>query len=138
MSKGTKKMKTWDDLSDFEINKTLFPFTKYFGECKDIMQKKNPNRSAVMWGDGANWFEFDGCNNPAHMWQIITENGISLIKLKVGYVAVSPNWDYIDLNGDSNIENCCIGLRGVVDYGHEKPLRAAAIVFLMMNGVNPK
>ena len=114
-------MKTWDDLSDFEINKTIFPFTKDFGECKDIMQKKNPNRSAVMWGDGARWFEFDGCNNPADMWPIIYNSGMSI---------QAPD-EYFDEWHTSKL--------GVnISYCHKNPLRAAAIVFLMMNGVNPE
>jgi len=119
-------MKTWDDLSDFEINKTLFPFTKDFGECKDIMQKKNPNRSAVMWGDGANWFEFNGCNNPLDMWPIILENNIVITPCMGANIG--------DATGYSEHQNPVISEFN----DNSKALRAAAIVFLMMNGVNPE
>lgn len=113
-------MKTWDDLSDFEVNKAIFPFTKYFGKCKDIMQKKNPNRSAVMWGDGANWFEFDGCNSWADMGPIITDKAITI------------NRDTCQVHVSSYFAEHI-----KVSVPPSKTLRAAAIVFLMMNGVNP-
>lgn len=119
-------MKTWDDWSDFEINKSLFHFTRDFGKCEDIMQKNNPNRSAVMWGDGANWFEFNGCNNPLDMWPIILENNIVItpcMGLNIG-----------DATCYSEHKNPVISEFN----DNSKALRAAAIVFLMMNGVNPE
>lgn len=127
-------MKTWDDWSDFEINKTLFPFTKYFGKCKDIMQKKNTNRSAVMWGDGANWFEFDGCKSWEDMGPIISDNEISLIRdvstTPVVWEAVGKAW-FTHLGIESSLGRSFEAV-------NPNPLRAAAIVFLMMNGVNPE
>lgn len=73
-------------------------------------------------------------NNPADMWPIILENGISLIKFKSGYQAVSEGWNYIDVSNHCDINDCCIGA-DQFDCGHENAFRAAAIVFLMMKGV---
>lgn len=117
-------MKTWDDWSDSEISKRI-------GIILNIVRK----------GKVGNYYARccpDYCNSWADIGPIIDDNGISLIKVKDGYLAVSQNWDYIDLNGDSDIENYCIGLSDTSCYGHQNPLRASAIVFLMMNGVNPE
>ncbi|MGO2317480.1 MAG: phage protein NinX family protein [Vibrio toranzoniae] len=68
----------YDDMSDFEINKRVFRYSRDFGKCEDAMKLKNPNRSGFMWGDGANWFEFNPCNNPSDAWPIIAGNGVSI------------------------------------------------------------
>lgn len=59
-------------------------------------------------------FVFDPCNNAADAWPIILENGISLRKLHNG------RWRSINEWGDSHQHN------------HDNPLRAAMVVFLMM------
>lgn len=61
----------YDEMSDFEINKRVFPHTRSFEKCEDIMQNKNTGRNGFMWGDGANWFEFDPCNNPSDAWPLL-------------------------------------------------------------------
>lgn len=57
---------------------------------------------------------FDPCNNAADAWPIVVENGISLRKLHNG------KWRAINEWGDSH------------QHDHENPLRAYAVVFLMM------
>lgn len=59
-------------------------------------------------------FVFDPCNNAADAWPIAVENGISLRKLHNG------KWRAINEWGDS------------YQHDHENPLRAYAVVFLMM------
>lgn len=116
-------MKTWDDLSDLEISKNIGFIVGSLpkGKTESFYEKKCP----------------DYCNNPADMWPIIVENGISLVKLKNGYQAVSSNWNYMDITSYDYINDYNIGGDEVHQYGDKNPLRAAAIVFLMMNGVKP-
>lgn len=103
-------MKTWDDWSDFEINKSVEKITDMY--CEDCEGKYIPT--------------FDYCNSWADMGQLISENGIDI------------EWPdfYCDtgtatkvMHGDADIQ---------CDFTEkDKALRAAAIVFLMMNGVKP-
>lgn len=111
-------------MSDFEINKAAFILAIKLGlaDCEDLMQKKYPNKDSVMYADGANWHEWDGCNNPSDAWPIIIENKISILSDCVdGYVAV---------------QDLCLGNDYTFSHYAEnkKPLRAAMIVFLMMQG----
>ncbi|WP_312740472.1 phage protein NinX family protein [Cedecea neteri] len=103
-------MTDYSQMSDFEINSLV---------------------SAHLWGsvcsvdgvvlhnekDGA----FDPCNNPADAWPIIHDNLISINFDNDGYDTPQSSWcRATSLTGDEY-------------YGDEKkPLRAAMIVFLMM------
>lgn len=66
-------MNKYTELSDFEINKRVFVAAKIEHEDTDLHSNK------VFYGDGANWIEFNPCNNPADAMPIIIENGISII-----------------------------------------------------------
>ncbi len=63
-----------------------------------------------LWNSG----KVDYCNNPADMWPIIVENKISLIN--------HDDEDWFAFQWVSNDAECW----------HKNPLRAAAIVFLMI------
>lgn len=117
-------MKTWDDWSDFEINRSI---TKCLGvEVPEVdgnwyvadgncIYKTDPNG-----GINRTRITNDYCNNPADTWPIIVDNNM---------------WVQPDMVGD--------GFWHVYDrddsysYKSYNPLRAAAIVFLMMNGATP-
>lgn len=60
------------------------------------------------------WKVFDPCNNPADAWQIIAENEISIIF----------NWNEDGLHGATT--------HPWISSENSNPLRAAMIVFLMM------
>lgn len=126
-------MKTWDDWSDFDLSLAVAKIN--YPETASIWV----GRVAVSFSDAsAGGFDvryFD-INSWADMGPIIVDSGISLIKLIDGYQAISNSWDYIDITDRDGINDCCIGNEAAM-YGHKNPLRAAAIAFLMMNGVNP-
>lgn len=105
-------MKDYASMSDFEINKAVFVKTQYYD---DVIDKPVRDGTAVHWGDGCNWREFDPCNNPADAWPIITENRISIIHLD------DNEWG---CRGDGDKSAC----RAI----NSNALRCAMIVFLMM------
>lgn len=115
-------MKDYASISDFEINKAVFVKTQYYD---DVIDKPVRDGTAVHWGDGCNWREFDPCNNPADAWPIITENKICLIP-EIGdgtwWAMYQPiiQLDWRVYDDGKPIEN------------NANPLRAAMIVFLMM------
>lgn len=120
----------YSDLSDFEINKKAFLLGVKLGyfDFEDIMKNKNPNCNAVMYGDGLNWHKWDGCSRAKDSWPIIVTNEISIIR----DVSTNDVWEalpkgWITMNGfESSIDN-------KLSYIDKNPLRAAMIVFLMMN-----
>lgn len=66
-------------------------------------------------------FRTDYCNDPAAAWQIIQRNGISLVKYEHGMWLASSDAYWVD------------GVEWQIDgEAHSNPLRAAMIVFLMM------
>lgn len=63
-------MNKYTELSDFEINKRVFVAAQIEHEDTNLYDNK------VFYGDGANWIEFNPCNNPADAMPIIIENKI--------------------------------------------------------------
>lgn len=63
-------MNKYTELSDLEINKRVFIAAKIEHEDTDLHSNK------VFYGDGANWIEFNPCNNPSDAMPIIIENKI--------------------------------------------------------------
>lgn len=108
---------TWDNWSDFEIN------------CKvaialgcDVVIEFSQSSSSVYCGyEGleSTQDERDYCNNPDDMWPIIQKNRISI------YPSEGP--DFMPWQA---------GCKSIM-VTDKRPLRAAAIVFLMMKGVKP-
>lgn len=101
----------YSQLSDFEINKRVAVALGH-----SIDEEKYGNASVgAFHSDGVVYKSHDYCNNPADAWPIIVKNRISIINLD------EDEW----------------GARGVADRNskraiHENSLRAAMIVFLMM------
>ncbi|MCM2366693.1 phage protein NinX family protein [Proteus sp. FZP2095] len=65
-------MNKYTELSDFEINKRVFVAAKIEHEDTNLHSNK------VFYGDGANWIEFNPCNNPTDAMPIIKDNFISI------------------------------------------------------------
>jgi len=102
------------EMSDFEINKAVF--LKLNIDYEDFDLNPFPDDCASLsYGDGANWHEFDACNNPSDAWPIIAENKINV------YASEGP--DFMPWMAGCNH----------FMVSHKNPLRAAMIVFLMMN-----
>ncbi|MDW8497723.1 phage protein NinX family protein [Enterobacter cloacae] len=113
----------YSQLSDFEINKRVAEATgtqieetyQFVNGGEDIidhmsgivlMRKITSNRK--------HWKLYDPCNNPADAWQIIESNRISIRNRYEGDWKAENEW------GESRFHVAC------------NPLRAAMIVFLMM------
>ena len=83
---------------------------------------------AVRWGDGANWHAFNPCKNPADAWPIIVGNKISIVSLDKKWLAAPVDTVIDGITGDSEV--CFYASSDAVFDAN--PLRAAMIVFLMM------
>lgn len=101
----------YSKLSDFEINKRVL-------ESKTSLAALSYPHSADKRSCGHkdlnniyHWFDF--CNKPADAWPIIESNGIGMRKQQNGL------W-------------CATRIGGAYPIYDDKPLRAAMIVFLMM------
>ena len=110
-------MKNYHEMSDYEINVAVAKLVIWKNkDCEDVSY--NNNLSKVSWGDGANWREFDSCNNPYDAYEIILQT-----------------WDRLmapvfDLDG----AYICAEWQAAINFSlsEPNPLRAAMIVFLMM------
>lgn len=102
----------YSKLSDFEINKRIAELEGVRGfHCENV-----GGGSSLKF---TNWKELDYCNNPADAWQIIHNNGISVSCFKN---SMATAWDSHH------------GLAFGPIFNDPNPLRAAMIVFLMMQG----
>nr|DAH98719.1 MAG TPA: Protein of unknown function (DUF2591) [Caudoviricetes sp.] len=110
-------------MSDFEINGLIAKRTQNVGDFTQargltfVHEYGNPvaNFAALCLG----WKEFDPCNNPADAWPIIVDNGISL--------------ECIVINRHEKTWRAQFKPAYVKYHMNDKnPLRAAMIVFLMM------
>lgn len=104
-------MTDYSKMSDIEINNLVF----------DAIQEAPP---ALLWGKSRRYLDF--CNSPADAWPIITKRRISLSP----FDDFKEDGDYIAAKYKPTRDNtkpaevefwCC-----------DNPLRAAMIVFLMM------
>lgn len=105
-------------MSDQEINRLVarqFPETYLFNEEGNPYQLI-PDSMAAYSGSDFDEVEFQPCGNPSDAWPIIVEHGIGIIPYKKG---LSESWNVSTglINGTTKDVN---------------PLRAAMIVFLMM------
>lgn len=123
------KMTDYSKMSDFEINAMV-----HFGNQPQFKIENGYvsflNDNGLKTGFGKYYYSYnfpDYCNNPADAWPIIIENGISIVRLDKNWLC-APIDEAIDgITGDNEV--CFYASKGVVD---NKPLRAAMIVFLMM------
>lgn len=126
---STEGKKSWDDWSDPDVSKKITELKSKF-----LCDKLNysVDESALIANK-------DYCNSPAAMWPIIFSKNISVINIKN-----TTQWFACT---DVEFENICMSPDGSdsgissmsANHNHycTKPLRAAAIVFLEMNGVKP-
>ena len=107
----------YSTLSDFEINKAVAEslgvdhVVMVFGLGDDALH--------AVFTAPFRGVKIDYCNNPADAWPIIAENKISL-----SFDDIYMVWNAYDTLGDH---------RGRALYSNTNPLRAAMIVYLMMN-----
>ncbi|WP_312293207.1 phage protein NinX family protein [Atlantibacter hermannii] len=106
-------MTDYSKLSDFEINLAVAHSVIGSGGYDWCSDKKEVYFAGLDGGEFLPNAYFDPCNNPADAWPIIAENGIGIRK-------------------QSNCLWCVSRQGGLYPQYHENPLRAALIVFLMM------
>ena len=115
-------MKNYKEMSDFEINKAVLFLSGV--EYEDCDYNPFPEDcTSFSYGDGANWYEFDPCNNPSDAWPIIQQYRISLY-LDDG-LSFAFNGENVNQYG-GDVESYDY------DYSDSNILRATMIVFLMM------
>lgn len=104
-------MKDYSKMSEFEIAHKTAKLTGL----------KLPCSNSLLYNTSGKWELFDPCNNPADAWPIIIGNRIALHPLHPTY---ENEWR-------ASAEDDC----GFIGYSSSNlsPLRAAMIVFLMMN-----
>ena len=114
----------YGNMTDFEINKLI---TKVMGF--NLCEGQHYKPSVTHWL-GGNCKMFDPCNNPSDAWPIIIENKISINHEIARYSADSlvyskaydSGFKIFSFNGEMG------------DTSSRAALRAAMIVFLMMQG----
>jgi hypothetical protein len=131
--KGSVKMSKYDEMSDFEINKAVGGeiFRESLEDGYEFEWRKanslfSASEAAELFINNGSGFyretSVDYCNNPTDMWPIINNSHMS-IELP------HPDLGWV---GTISIYNSH-GTDWQVDFSEdESPLRAAAIVFLMM------
>lgn len=105
-------MKSYEEMSDFEINKRVF---KVIVGAKPLGYPHNADGRSVGNESNGNYRWYDYCNNPSDAWPIIVDNKISLTCHQS-----RGEWSAV-----FNADNIC--------FHANNPLRAAMIVFLKMN-----
>lgn len=128
-------MVDYSKLSDFEINTSVFE--AIHGGSPDYKEGDGGAMVLISYeGDvvGGDAVEvevergvFNPCNNPADAWPIIDENKISIVSAKESWLCIPYDSIVDGWTGDA-VESI-YSSDGVVD---KNPLRAAMIVFLMM------
>ncbi len=106
----------YEDMTDFEINKAVATSSGAEVSLNQFMEYDDRDENAVLisvFTEGDS--QVDYCNNPSDAWPIILENKISLIKTD------DDRWTAFEWENDKN------------ESWHKNPLRAAMIVYLMMN-----
>lgn len=104
-------------LSDFEINLKVAHIVLGKGSYDCSSEKKEVYSAGIDGGEFLPNGYFDPCNNPADAWPIIVKNKISIISMYSG----KDCWQ-VDAGEDEEF----------VLRAQDNPLRAAMIVFLMM------
>ena len=115
-------MRTWDDWSDFEVNKAVAErLGLVTGGANDnyacVKVKKSEDYRA--------WYLVDYCNSWNDIGPIIERNNITIACYDGEWSAFSGFRPWADTDIRDNETHC------------KNIKRAAAIVFLIMNGVNP-
>lgn len=107
----------FSELSDFEINKAVAENLNRSREDGSELEKM----FAISLLDSAGSGRFDPCNNPGDAWPIIVESRIDI--------------EFCEDDGNVTASFFCHAKRDFLGWHNcENPLRAAMIVYLMMQG----
>lgn len=124
MRASTKEIvMNYEEISDFEINGYVsmhmhgFSWIEFVDGCASHVKCGNERSPGFAMIEVP-----DYCNNPSDAWPIILENEISLIDPEL--CGSIPDWCAVKFIPEYGVKN--------VEVYHKNPLRAAMIVFLMM------
>jgi len=115
-------MKDYAQMTDFELNLML---AKKMLDWDDIeLKPRKEGQTAVAWGDGYNWYDFDAC----HDWSVV---GPLMVEYKINLTVKNRyssnlSWDATEVTSDMDPKTA----------NHTNPRRAVIIVFLMMEEAN--
>ena len=116
----------YDNMTDFEINKAVADCTNTSYTTKFYPKKKDQRPSGYLEVDGlCGRSRLDYCNNPSDGWPIIVDNEISLLR----DVSTNDVWEAVG-KAWYTVEG--LDSKGGTIHIDNNPLRAAMIVFLMM------
>ena len=111
----------YSKLSDYEINRRVLALKS---ELKPLGYDDRVDKSSAGVVDINGYYHwYDFCNNPADAWPIIQENGISVVRDYDEWVALAG---VESRHGEADHFSHCY------QKAPDKPLRAAMIVYLMM------
>jgi hypothetical protein len=123
----------YESMSDFEINLEV---ARWIGvvinDNQDAALKSKP--SSVLCNDIISSLEYNFCNNHADMWPIIFASNISIINIKnttQWFACSDVEFENICMSPDGN-DSGISSMYAKNECYCTNPLRAAAIVFLMM------
>ena len=119
-------MSDYSDMSDFEINKMVAMTiegvdldsngnAKYAVDC--FIKSMDMESVNVLWSGNEEYSAFNPCNNPSDMWPLIIRN-----KIDVCFIDSANSWASFGLTKNKLL----------VESSGDNPLRAAAIVYLMI------
>ena len=119
-------MNDYSEMSDFEINKMVAMTiegvdfdsnwnAKYAVDC--FIKSMDMESVNVLWSGNEEYSTFNPCNNPSDMWPLIIEN-----KIDVCFIGPASLWTSFGLTKSKLF----------VESSGDNPLRAAAIVYLMI------
>ena len=118
----------YSKMSDFEINLAVAHIAIGSGGYDWNSDKKEVYLAAMDGGEFLPNAYFNPCNNPADAWPIIVANKISIVSLDNKWIAAPVDTVIDGITGDSEV--CFYASYDAVS--DVNPLRAAMIVFLMM------
>lgn len=128
-------MTDYSKLSDFEINSAVHnaklsePYSLVFmGDDRIAWTKENGDKIITDKVPYTKNGVHDYCNNPADAWPIIVGN---LISVEPDYEFIDPSEEQVFASG-AWISEHYDGIGGLIQHVEINPLRAAMIVFLMM------
>lgn len=110
----------FSELSDFEINKAV---AELHLNATKTFKGNELDESVTVLGEKV-YSNFNPCNNPSHAWPIILQHGICITSPTKGgkNFVWSASWN----EGGGRWSS------GDIKYADKNPLRAAMIVYLMM------
>lgn len=116
----------YKNATDAQINEAVTMAVGKFKDSDYSSVSGNYHKGHVLNCDYSVGVVHDYCNNPSYAWPIMMKNKITVIDFFNEYIAVHD----IQFNDNEHSDSVA---DWVLEARHKNPLRAAMIVYLMMN-----